>query len=325
MVTTPGTENLKIRNLEYNGAGWLTSVCEKVASTPPAGGACGQTSSYTGYLTKYTYDGSRLTQTQQNAQTGSSGVQTRTVAYDDLGRKSSETIPEWSAGTGSAGSTHYYYDSASACSGSSTGDLIETVDNIGNATCITYDLLHRPTSSQVVSGSYKSVTPATFAVYDAATYSGTAMQNAKGQVAEAYTCSTYACSSKLTDIFFSANPVTSGNMAGGVLSQMWESTPHSGNYFLTQDTYFPNGAVGAISASLGGSSIGIPNLTYNVDGEGRPYSATDTTNSLNLVTATACLVATPCPPASPTETPAPAPEVTWTVSPTIQTLTARQT
>jgi RHS repeat-associated protein len=284
-VTSPATENLKKRNLEYNGAGWLASVCEVVTSTLPAGGTCGQTSSYTGYLTKYTYDGAgRLTQVKQNAQ--SSSVQTRTVAYDELGRKTSESIPEWSAGTGAAGTTNYYYDSVSGCT-SSTGDLIKTVDPIGNATCITYDLLHRPTSSQVVSGSYASVTPLMYVVYDAATYSGTGMQNVKGQVAEAYTCSSSTCSSRLTDIFFSASPVTTGNMTGGVLSQMWEKTPNSGNYFLTQDTYFPNGAVGAVSASLGGSSIGIPSLTYGVDGEGRPYSATDTTNSLNLVTATA--------------------------------------
>jgi RHS repeat-associated protein len=286
VVTTPVTENLKKRNLEYNGAGWLTSVCEVTSTLPGYGTTCGQNSSYPGYLTKYTYDGGRLTQTQQNAQTGSSGVQTRTVAYDDLGRKTSEIIPEWSAGTGSAGTSLYYYDSVSGCT-ASMGDLIKTVDPMGNITCITYDLLHRPTSSQVISGTYASVTPATVAVYDAATYSGTAMQNVKGQVAEASTCTTLPCTSKITDIYFSASPVTTGNMAGGVLSQMWESTPHSGNYFLTQDTFFPNGAVGAIAASLGGSSMGIPNLTFNVDGEGRPYSATDTTHSLNLVTASA--------------------------------------
>jgi RHS repeat-associated protein len=288
-VTVPATENLKKRNLEYNGAGWLTSACEVITSTSPAGGACGQNSSYTGYLTKYTYNGGGLlTQVQQNSQPSSSGVQTRTVAYDGLGRTTSETIPEWSAGTGSAGTTYYYYDSAtSSCSGASTGDLIEKKDNIGNVTCFTYDLLHRPTSSQVVSGSYATVTPATVAVYDAATYSGTAMQNAKGQVAEAYTCTTLTCSSKLTDTFFSISPVTTGSTAGGVQSEIWESTPHSGGYFLTKDTYFPNGSVGAISASLGGSSIGIPSLTYGVDGEGRLYSATDSTNSLNLVTATA--------------------------------------
>jgi YD repeat-containing protein len=68
---------------------------------------------------------------------------------------------------------------------------------------------------------------------------------------------------------------------------MWEATPHSSSYFLTQETFFPNGSVGALSASLGGSSFGIPSLTFGVDGEGRPYSATDGTHSLNLVTATA--------------------------------------
>jgi len=283
----PTGENTKHRSLQYNGAGWLTSVCEIVTSTLPAGGACGQTVSHTGYLTNYTYNSAGwLTQVQQNAQPGSSGVQTRTVTYDGLGRKLSETIPEWSAGTGAAGTTTYSYDSASSCTGTYTGDLVKTVDNMGNTTCFTYDKLHRPTSSDVVSGTYATVTPLTYAVYDAATYSGTAMSNAKGALAEAYTCSTSACSSKLTDTYFSASPVTSGTMSGGVLAQMWESTPHSSGYFLTQDTYFPNGAVGAISASLGGLSIGIPALTFGLDGEGRPYSATDGTHSLSLVTAT---------------------------------------
>ncbi len=69
-------------------------------------------------------------------------------------------------------------------------------------------------------------------------------------------------------------------MAGGVQEQMWETTPHSSGYFLTTDTYYPNGAVGAISASLSGSSIGIPNLIYGVDGEGRPTTASDGTNNL---------------------------------------------
>ncbi|MGA9670305.1 MAG: hypothetical protein WBQ94_13925, partial [Terracidiphilus sp.] len=250
----PSGENAKKRNLEYNGAGWLTSVCE-ITSSLPGYGACGQTTGYQGYLTKYTYDGGRLTQVQQNAQPGSSGTQTRTISYDDLGRKISETIPEWSAGGTGPGTSTYTYDSASGCGGSSTGDLIKSVDNMGNATCFTYDLLHRPTSSWVASGSYASVTPATYAVYDAASYNGTAMQNALGTVAEAYTCSTSPCSSKLTDIFFSASPA-SGNTAGGIQMQMWESTPHSGGYFLTQDTYYPNGAVGAISASLVGASTG---------------------------------------------------------------------
>jgi RHS repeat-associated protein len=250
----PSGENPKKRNLQYNGAGWLTSVCEVTSLS--GSGSCGQTNAQTGYWTKYTYDGGgRLTQVQQNAQ--SSSVQTRQIAYDGLSRKTSESIPEWSAGTGSPGSATYNYDSAtSACTSGSTGDLVQSIDHIGNTTCYTYDKLHRPLSTFVASGSYASVTPAAYYVYDAATYSGAAMQNAKGVLAEAYTCATSACSSKLTDIYTSTSPVTSGAMSGGVQSQMWESTPHSGGYFFTQDTYYPNGVVGAVSASLVGASTG---------------------------------------------------------------------
>src|SRR6202012_1513336 len=107
-------------------------------------------------------------------------------------------IPEWSAGNGIAGTSTYTYDTAtSPCSGTSTGDLVKSQDNLGNITCYTYDKLHRNLSTVVASGAYASDTPAAYYVYDAATYSGTAMQNAKGTVAEAYTCATSACSAKL--------------------------------------------------------------------------------------------------------------------------------
>jgi RHS repeat-associated protein len=292
MVTigpAPSGENTKRRLLAHNGGGQLTSVCE--ITTLTGYGSCGTGSGQSGYLTLYTYDGPNLTKTQQNVQSGSN-IQTRMLSsYDGLGRYASESIPEWSAGTGTAGASSYVYDtiSSSGCTSSSAGDLVESTDNIGNVTCNTYDSMHRLLSSKVVSGLYSgTATPYSYFVYDAATYSGTPMQNAAGQLAEAYTC-TGSCTSKLTDEFFSASPVTTGTMAGGVLSQMWESTPNSGGYFLTQDSYFPNGSVGAISASFGAgaSSIGIPSLSFAVDGEGRPYSATDSTNSLNLVTATA--------------------------------------
>ncbi len=152
-TTLPAAESLKDRNLEYNGAGWLTSVCEVIHTTLPAGGACGQTSVETGYLTKYTYDGGRLTQTQQNVQPGSSGTQTRTLTYDLLGRKLSESIPEWSAGTGTPGTAAYVYDyigGLASCLSSSAGDLVRSVDNAGNVTCYAYDSLHRLTQSAVI-------------------------------------------------------------------------------------------------------------------------------------------------------------------------------
>jgi YD repeat-containing protein len=262
----PSGENTKQRSLEYNGAGQLTSVCE-ITSLSGAG-SCGQNTSHTGYLTKYTYDGGNLTTVQQNTQPGSTGTQTRTVSYDALGRKLSEKIPEWSAGTGAAGTTTYTYDadSAGVCSGSSAGDLIKSIDNAGNVTCNTYDSLHRILSSTVVSGTYSSVTPAMHYVYDAASYGSTAMQNAMGRLAEAYTGTS---SSKTTDLYFSK--YYSGN---NTVSQAWEATPDSGGYFLTTDTYYPNGALQGRA-----SSYGAPSVSYGLDGEGRQSTATDNTNS----------------------------------------------
>jgi len=272
-------ENAKIRQFEYNGLGEMTSVCEVTAM--PGAGSCGQSVAKSGYLTQYSYSGYNLLKVQQNVQTGSSAPQTRTIAYDKIGRKLSEIIPE-------TGTSTYTYDSDSmgTCPGSSPGDVIKAIDNMGNTTCLTYDSLHRPLSSQVVSGTYASVTPQTHIVYDAATLSGTAMQNVKGGLAEAYTC-TGSCSAKLTDIFASAYPETSaGQLTGRQVSKMWEATPNSNGYFLTQETSYANGATGVLSASLNGASIGFPNLTFGLDGMGRPKTATDTTNGLNLVTNT---------------------------------------
>lgn len=281
----PAGENLKQRSLEYNGAGQLVSVCE--ITSLGGNGACGQTTSHTGYLTKYTYNVGNLTSVQQNAQPGSTGVQVRSLSYDGLGRKLSESIPEWSAGSGNPGSGIYVYDSDSSgtCSGSSSGDLIKSIDNAGNTTCYTYDSMHRVLSTSVVSGVYTSVTPQAHFVYDAASYNGAAMQNAKGNLAEAYTCQG-SCSSKLTDEFFSNSLVTSGSAAGGVLSQIWQSTPNSAGYFLTQDTRYPNGALASRTSALGASFYGYPNMSYGLDGEGRPYWASDSTRCINPVTAT---------------------------------------
>jgi RHS repeat-associated protein len=272
----PSGEIAKSRNLEYDGAGRLTSVCEVVKSTLPAGGACGQHAAYSGYLTKYSYDGaSRLLSVTQDVQPGNQGVQTRTLTYDTLGRKLSETIPEWSAGTGVAGTATYVYDSDATgkCGGSFTGDLIKSTDNAGNVTCYTYDSLHRPLSSTVVSGAYASVTPSTFFVYDAANLYGTSMLNALGNIAEAYTGSS---SAKITDLFFSQSISN-----GGTLSNVWESTPHSGGYWWTGDSYAANHALTSRS-----NSYGMPSVSYTLNGEGLPVTTTDNSYQLNLVTAT---------------------------------------
>ena len=105
---SPTGENAKQHQLEYDGLGRLTSVCEITGAA--GSGACGQTVAKIGYLTKYSYDTTtinsvlyvRMTITQ-NSQPGGS-TQVRTYLYDLYGRLVSETNPE-------PGTTAYTYDS----------------------------------------------------------------------------------------------------------------------------------------------------------------------------------------------------------------------
>ncbi|HXQ27062.1 MAG TPA: RHS repeat-associated core domain-containing protein [Candidatus Acidoferrales bacterium] len=245
----PNGENTKRRQLEYDGLGRLTSVCEITSAT--GSGTCGQNNPQTGYWTQYTYDvNNNLTGVTQNAQSGS--TQTRTYAYDDLGRTTSETNPE-------SGITNYTYDTDTTC-GTSNGDLVKVTDALGNSTCYAYDTLHRVTAVTYPSGSYAAVTPSKHFAYDSATVNGVAMTNVKTRLAEAYTCYS-PCSTKLTDEGFSYT-------ARGESSDLYESTPHSGGYYHVNQTYWANGTTNQLSGLSG-----LPTITYGVDGEGRVYSA----------------------------------------------------
>ncbi len=246
----PTGENTKRKQFEYDALGRLTSVCEITSAT--GSGTCGQTNAATGYWTEYTYNIlNQLIGVAQNAQ--SSSTQSRTYAYDDLGRMTSEINPESST-------TTYTYDADSTC-GTSKGDLVKKVDAVGNITCYTYDALHRITSTIISSGSYASVTPNKYFVYDSATVNSVTMANAKARMAEAYTCVS-PCSSKITDIGFSYT-------ARGEPSNVYQSTPHSSGYYQVTQTYWANGAPNVLS-----NLVGLPTITYSVDGEGRVYSAT---------------------------------------------------
>jgi len=269
----PG-ENIKQRQYEYDALGRLASVCEMTTALPGYG-TCGQLSQQKGYWTEYTYDpASRLLEVQQNAQS-STQLQTRSFTYDMLGRIISQSIPE-------SGTTTYTYDSASACPSPNSfpGDLVMTRDQMGNVTCNQYDGLHRLTSSTVISGPYSSSTPPATYIYDAATTGeGIVMQNVKGALAKACTGS---CSSPTTLDFFSYYPAS--GVTGGLTAEEYERMANSGSVpYFVQESYYPNGAVAAISATFNGDSVpGMPSETYNVDGEGRPLSASD--GSHNLVT-----------------------------------------
>jgi RHS repeat-associated protein len=168
----------------------------------------------------------------------------------------SETNPE------TAGIS-YTFDSDSTC-GASKGDLVKTVDAVGNTTCYSYDALHRNTSA-TYSGSYASVTPSEYFVYDSATVNGAQMANAKTRLAEAYTCFA-PCTSTQTDLGLSYT-------ARGEISDVYEKMPHSsGYYYHVPASYWANGGLNKLNAlSNGNPSLpGLPTFTYGADGEGRP-------------------------------------------------------
>jgi hypothetical protein len=252
----PTGENTKARQLESDGLGRLTSVCEVTAGTAAwPGGACGQNTAQTGYLTKYAYDpvGNLLTVTQ-NAQ-AASNHQTRTFTYDWKNRMLSEIVPEIGA-TGN-GTAYYVYDSDSTC-GTSYGDLVKRVDAAGNVICSTFDALHRQLTTTYPSGPYSTVTPQKHFVYDSATVNSQTIAYAKARLAEAYTCFS-PCSTKLTDVGQSYT-------VRGEISDTYESTPNSGTlYYHTAQTYWANGGLYQLSGN-----IGLPTtLTYGADSEGR--------------------------------------------------------
>jgi RHS repeat-associated protein len=260
------TQNFQ-KQLEYDGLGRLTSVCEITSAS--GSGSCGQSNSKAGFLTKYSYDALGNLQTvTQNAQPGAiGGAQTRTYVYDGLSRLISESNPE-TTNTGANGTISYAYDIDTTC-GTSNGDLVKKVDAANNVICYARDALHRVTGVTYPSGPYSASTPNKTFVYDATTLS-CAHPNVRGRLAEAFTGSS---SAKMTDIAYCYS-------ARGETTDAFESTPNSKGTYHTTASYWANGALNVLG--------GVPSRnawTYGVDGEGRPKSAIDGATT-NLVTAT---------------------------------------
>jgi RHS repeat-associated protein len=269
----PSGENPKRRQLEYDGLGRLTSVCELTTAT--GSGTCAQTTSQTGFWTKYTYDLlGNVTGVTQNAQAGS-GQQTRSFNYDWLSRLTSETNAE-------SGTTTYVYDSYApgTCGGwtSQPGDLMLITRQNGTSTCYVHDALHRVTDVGFSGGSGNNCKRFR---YDnslgvlGARPSGVTVANGLGRLVEAETdtCATWPIqqSSIITDEWFSYT-------ARGEISDFYESTLHSGGYYHSTSTYWANGVPSLLTAP-GGYSV-----QYNLDGEGRIYSTAPSVGALNSTT-----------------------------------------
>jgi YD repeat-containing protein len=223
----------------------------------------------TGYWSKYTYDVlNELAAVTQSAQ-GTGTHQTRTYAYDGLGRMTSEENPE----TNQTAYAYTFDIEGTSCNTTYRGDLVKRVDPQGTVTCYAYDGLHRLASATYPSGGYSSVTPAKYYVYDSATVDGSAMSYAKGCLAEAYTGT-----SKTTDLGFSYTN-------RGEVVTAYQSSPHSSGYYHIAATYWaPQGLLDVLTPNMGSS---IPNWTYAPDGEGRVNTVSSSiTSQQNPVTAT---------------------------------------
>ncbi len=258
------------KQYEYDGLGRLTSVCE-MSSTLLGIGTCGQHTTQKGYWTKYTYDAlGHLLTVKQNAQ-ASSGSQNRAFTYDMMGRVASETNPE-TGNNGVSGTTTYTYDVVSSgnCVGTFVGDLVKKVDAAGNVSCYTYDTLHRATLITYPAGPNATATPAKFFWYDTPYY-GSLGTNIKGRLVTAGTCQTNtscAGSSVVREDF--------GYSPRGEITDIWETTPHSGGAYHTTAAFWATGAL----KTLGGIPS-APTIYYGasdgsgLDGEGRITQVTD--------------------------------------------------
>jgi len=283
------------KQFEYDGLGRLTSVCE-MSSTLTGFGTCGQTTSQKGFWTKYTYDalGHLLTVTQ-NAQAASGSQQTRTFVYDMLGRKTSESNPE-TGNSGTNGTVTYTYDSISPCGDGTNysfpGSLVQKKDNAGNFTCYSYDGLHRLTKAG--NSSATNTILREFAYDSESSYpSGVSVIYGKTHMVEAKTINTSNLTVNVTDEFFSYS-------ARGELTDVYESTPHSGGYYHTTAAYWPTGALETLSGVPGVPTINYGASGAGLDGEGRytqvtagsgtnpvtsvTYSTSSTTNPLGALT-----------------------------------------
>jgi|GEM_PF-1213310 len=274
----PTGENKKQKQLEYDPLGRLTSVCE--ITNLSGAGSCGQASGgYSGYVTTYAYslNGSGYP-TVKVTQGPTGSTQTRLYTYDLVGRLISEQNPETNNN-----SVTYVYDSdpSGVCSGTYAGDLVRRTDAKGNNICYQYDVMHRNTQINYPSGPDAANTQVKTFIYDAATFNGAAISNAKGRLVEAYSGSS---GSKITDEFFQYS-------ARGELTDTWECTPHSGtngcasvsNYYHVTAGFWENGALKSLSSSIST----VPTQNYGLDAMGRTYSVSNnSTQNPNLVTST---------------------------------------
>lgn len=237
---------------EVDGFGREKSGCS-LEST--GGTSCGQAMGNSGILTASTYSygsGSSMITTAR-------GQQTHSETFDALGRLTQVMTPE-------SGTVNNVYDAATGstnpCFGTSPGDLAQTTDNSGDETCFYYDGFHRVFQEYTATSPSTIVNCRNFSYGDIGIIppSGITVTNGYERLVNANVVSD--CSGNtVSDEWFSYD-------ADGRMTDMWESTPHSGGYYHTTVVYDANGTVTSISGIPGYSA-----LTFTLDGEGRQNAA----------------------------------------------------
>ena len=152
---------------------------------------------------------------------------------------------------------------------SSPGDLVAKADADGNHICYYYDSLHRLTD---VGNNHQSTTNACERFRYDSTANGYVSQppgaifaNTTGRMIEAETDS----GSTITDEWFSYDK-------DGNVTDIWEMTPHSGTYYHSFSTFAGNGV--PLSVQLANPSLYT--MTYGLDGEGRPSTLKEGTETI---------------------------------------------
>ena len=162
-----------------DGLGRMVKVCEISGTTPPVGGdvpgSCGMEISGTGFVSSYT-------QTTRGLTAISQGAQSRSFAYDSLGRLTDSTNPE-------TGHLHYVYDA--------DGNVVSKTSPLpngasGSSVTMTanyqYDALHRLTQKTYTRSDGGAITtPTANYSYDQSSVDGKTLENSLGHLTSDYT------------------------------------------------------------------------------------------------------------------------------------------